>query len=270
MKKIFKSLLFLTLLLVPATALADGNISVSPSSLEIEVGETKSFTITAYNTIGDVTITSNNSSIATVSSNDWSTGMVEEKQTKTGTITVTGVSVGTTSITLTLDAATFGDDDGTDAEDLSGQTRTVNITVKKKADPIPEPTPTPTPDPTPTPTPSPSNNNSGSNSNTNSSNNNSGNTKKEEKSTNNKIKELTIEGQKIEKIDENNYTSTVLNNITSVNIKVVAENSKAKVTGDGKKNLKLGENTFEVVVTSESGATNKILVKVTRKDAFYL
>lgn len=263
MKKILKSVLLTILLLLPITVLADGNITVSPSSLEIEVGSTKTFTISAYNTIGDVTISSNDTSIATVSSNEWGTGMVEEKQTKTGTITVTGVSVGTTSITLTLDSATF------DGEDLAGQTRTVNITVKEK----PEPTPEPTPEPESTPTPTPSNNNSGSNSNNNnnnSNNNNSSNTKQEEKSTNNKLKELTIDGQKVEKTDDNNYSSVVLNNVTSINIKAVSEDSKAKVTGDGKKDLKVGENTFEIVVTSESGATNKIVIKVTRKDGFYL
>lgn len=260
MKKILKNILLTILLLFPINVLADGNITVSPSSLEIEVGSTKTFTISAYNTIGDVTISSNNSSIATVSSNEWGTGMVEEKQTKTGTITVTGVSVGTTSITLTLDAATF------DGDDLAGQTRTINVTVKEKPEPVPEPTPEPKPEPTPTP--SPSNNNSGSNNNSN--NNNSSNTKQEEKSTNNKLKELTIDGQKVEKKDDNNYTSVVLNNVTSINIKAISEDSKAKVTGDGKKDLKIGENTFEIVITSESGTANKIVIKVTRKDGFYL
>lgn len=269
MKKMLKKVLLTIILLLPITVLADGNITVSPSSLEIEVGSTKTFTISAYNTIGDVTISSNNSSIATVSSNEWGTGMVEEKQTKTGTITVTGVSVGTTSITLTLDAATF------DGDDLAGQTRTINVTVKEKPEPVPEPKPEPTPepasDPKPEPTPSPSNNSSGSNNNnSNSNNNNSNNTKKEEKSTNNKLKELTIDGQKVEKKDDNNYTSVVLNNVTSINIKAISEDSKAKVTGDGKKDLKVGENTFEIVITSESGTANKIVIKVTRKDGFYL
>ena len=257
MRKKIKIVLLSVLLLLPMTVLAEGNITASPSSLEIEVGSTKTFTISAYNTIGDVTITSNDTSIATVSSGEWGTGMVDEKQTKTGTITVTGVKVGTTSITLTLDAATF------DGDDLAGQTRTVSITVKEK------PAPEPTPDPTPTPEPTPSNNN-GSNNNSNSNNNNSNNTKPEEKSTNNKIKELTIDGQQVEKADENTYTCVVLNNISTINIKAIAEDTKAKVNGDGKKDLKVGENNFEIIITSESGTTNKIVVKVTRKDGYYL
>ncbi len=115
-------------ILIPESVFALGNISISPSTLTIEVGSSRTFTITATNTIGDVTISSSNSSIASVNTNEWETGMVEEGQTKKGNIKVTGMSEGTATITLTLDAATF------DGEDLEGQTRTVTVTVVKKAD----------------------------------------------------------------------------------------------------------------------------------------
>ena len=156
MKIYIKYLLFTILLIIPFNVFAEGNISVSPTSLTLEVGETKTFTISAYNTIGDVSIYSNNSSVASVGSSSWGTGMVDEKQTTTGTITVTGNSVGSATISLNIDAATFDD------EDLSGQVRTVTVNVVAK--------PTPQLDPTPTPIP-PSNNNSNNNNNSDSNSN---------------------------------------------------------------------------------------------------
>ncbi|MGM9882273.1 MAG: cadherin-like beta sandwich domain-containing protein [Bacilli bacterium] len=246
MRKVFNKLLLAILLLFPISVFAAGSVSVSPSSLTIEEGSSKTFTISAYNAIGDVSISSSNSGVASISTGEWGTGMVDEGQTKTGTITVTGKSVGTATITLTIDAATF------DGDDLSGQTRTVTVNVVAK----------PTPTPTPTPTP-PSNNN---NNNNNSNNNNNVQTK----STNNKIKELSIDGYELVKVDANNYTLSVGPNVDSINIKATAEDSKSKVTGTGAKELQVGENNIEVVVTAENGLQNKITIKVIRKDGYYL
>ena len=126
MREVFNKLFLAILLLFPISVFAAGSISVSPSSLSIEVGSSKTFTISAYNTIGDVSISSSNSSVASVSTGEWETGAIDEGQTKTGTITVTGESVGTSTITLTIDAATF------DGDDLSGQTKTISVSVVEK------------------------------------------------------------------------------------------------------------------------------------------
>ena len=132
------SVILALFVLFPVSVFAEGYISASPTSLTIEQGSSKTFTITAYNAIGDVSIESNNSDVASVNTEDWGTGMVEEKQNKTAIITVNGNSVGTTTITLTIDAATF------DGEDLAGQTKTITVNVVAKQ----TPTPTPEPDPT--------------------------------------------------------------------------------------------------------------------------
>jgi len=232
MKRILYGILLIVLLFLPTGILAEGYVSVSPSSLTIEQGSSKTFTITAYNAIGDVTIKSNNTSIAKVNTSEWGTGMVDEKQKKTGTIRVTGVNVGTAKITLTIDAATF------DAEDLSGQTKTITVNVIPKTTPKPS-NPT-TPDPKPT------------------------------LSTNNKLKSLTVEGHNLVKVDDHNYTLTVGSDVTSIQVMATAEDSKAKVRGTGAQTLVVGENNFEVVITSESGLENKIKIKVTRKDGYYL
>lgn len=249
MKKILYSILLALFVLFPVSVLAEGYVSVSPSSLTIEQGSSKTFTITAYNTIGDVSIKSNNSGIASVSTGMWGTGMVDEKQTKTGTVTVTGNSIGTTTITLSIDAATF------DGDDLAGQTKTITVNVVAK------PTPAPTPDPTPTPQPTQPSKPNNNNNNNNSQNN---------LSKNNNIKCLSVEGYELVKVDNNNYTLTVTNDVTSININAAAEDSKAKVSGTGTKELQVGENNIEVIITSESGAQNKINIKVTRKDGYYL
>lgn len=140
MKKVLCSICSIILalcVLFPVSVFAEGYISASPTSLTIEQGSSETFTITAYNAIGDVSIKSNNSDVASVDTGDWGTGMVDEKQTKTAIITVTGNSVGTTTITLTIDAATF------DEDDLAGQTETITVNVVAKQ----TPTPTPEPDP---------------------------------------------------------------------------------------------------------------------------
>ena len=70
-------IVFAVFILLPVNVFATGNITASPSSLTIEVGSTKTFTITATNTIGDVYISSNNSGVASVSTGEWGTGMIE-------------------------------------------------------------------------------------------------------------------------------------------------------------------------------------------------
>lgn len=105
-------------------------------------------------------------------------------------------------------------------------------------------------------------------------NNNDNNTKKNDdtnnKSTNNNIKELSVDGYKLVKVNEHNYTLSVNKDITSINIKATAEDSKSKVTGIGKHDLNYGDNNIEVIVTSESGSQNKINIKVTRKQEYNL
>ncbi len=246
MKKIFYSILLSLFILLPVNVLAKGGVSLSTNSLTIEEGSSKTFIITAYNTIGDVSIKSNNRDVATVSTSSWGTGMVGENETKRGTITVKGNKVGSTTITLELDAATF------DGEDLAGDKMTINVNVvaKKQSN-----TNTNTNKPTNSNKPNNSNNNKPSNSNTNSN-----------LSKNNNLKELSVTGYTLNKKDNNHYTLSVGNNITSIEIKAETEDPKANVTGVGKKELKMGDNSFDIIVTSESGIQNKINLKVTRKE----
>ena len=172
--------------------------------------------------------------------------MVGENETKKGTITVKGNKVGSTTITLTIDGATF------DEEDLSGQTMKINVNVVAKPKPKPNTN-------TNTNTNKPTNNNKPTNSNTNTNNN---------LSKNNNLKNISVEGHTLTKIDDEHYSLSVSNNVTSVNVNATAEDAKATVTGTGKKELKAGTNTIEITITSESGDKRKITLTITRKENF--
>ncbi|HIU40270.1 MAG TPA: cadherin-like beta sandwich domain-containing protein [Candidatus Aphodocola excrementigallinarum] len=240
--------------LFPICALATGSISVSTTNLNITKGGTATFSITANNAAGRIDISSSNSSVASVSSSSLFLDM------QSGTITVKANQVGNTTIRVYATDVTTYDD-----EDLTGRTYTINVNVTEPVsdnnDNI--------------------NNNTGggsgntsTNSNTNSNRNNS-NKKTTTKnnlnlSSNNNLKELTIDDYDLVKIDDNNYTLVVTNNVTSINVKAVAEDEKSKITGTGNHDLKIGENTIEVIITAESGAQNKINIKITRKDGLYI
>lgn len=162
------------------------------------------------------------------------------------TFTATCTATGEGTITVTLYGDVTGDTD-IYATQVSG---TRKVTVSKR------------------PTSSGNNNNNNHNTNTTGGNNYNNNTPS--KSTNNKIKEISVEGYDLVKKDANRYTLTVPTDVTSINVKVTAEDAKAKVTGVGNHNLNIGDNNIEVIITSESGSQNKINIKVTRKDGYYL
>ena len=110
-----------------------------------------------------------------------------------------------------------------------------------------------------------------SNQNNNNNNQNNKSSKDEEnKSINTNIKEISVDNYKLEKQDNNNYSLILSNDIKEINVEAVAEDNKSIITGTGKHNIKIGENIIELLVKSESGNTNKIIIKVTRKDKLYL
>lgn len=88
-------------------------------------------------------------------------------------------------------------------------------------------------------------------------------------SSNNKLKSIEVSNYSLEKINENLYTLVVNTDIEEIELNAIAEDSKAKVSGTGKKELKIGDNNFEIIVTSQSGVRNKIIIEVTKKDGYY-
>lgn len=231
MKKKYLIILLLTIIIMPFKVFAAGGFGVSSASVSLNPGQTKTITITTNNAVGKLNIQLANSSIATVN-----TGSIFiQNPGQSGSITITAKSVGTTTISVVAsdNFATM------DEEILAGQTKTITVNVVEKQTQKP-------------------------------SDNNNNNKPQNNYSNNNKLKSIEVEGYKLVKADNNNYTLTVSNEVTSVKINATAEDSKAKVTGTGTKELKVGENTIEVIVTAENGAKNTIKVKITRKDGYYL
>ena len=89
-------------------------------------------------------------------------------------------------------------------------------------------------------------------------------------STNNKLKNFNVDGYKLTKKNEENYYLEVPNNVDNINIEGAAEDNKAKIKGLGKFDIKVGENTFNIDVTSESGKNKRYVLTVKKRDAIYL
>lgn len=97
------------------------------------------------------------------------------------------------------------------------------------------------------------------------------NSKDEDKSTDATLKELEIRPKEYDfsgfKANKYDYSATVDNDVEKINIYASATNSKSTITGDGEKELKVGENKFEIVVTAEDKKTTKTYnLTITRKD----
>lgn len=235
MKKKYLIILLLTMIIMPFKVFAAGGFSVSTTSISMYPGESKTITISTNNAVGKLNISSSNGGVVSASPGS----IFIQNPGSSGSITITGNSVGTATISVVAsdNFATM------DEEILAGQTKTITVNVIAKPDSQPS-----NPQPSTPQSQQPQNN----------------------LSKNNNIKSLSVEGYELVKVDNNNYTLTVSNDVTSININATAEDSKAKVSGTGVKELTVGENNIEVIITSESGSQNKITIKVTRKDGYYL
>ena len=91
-----------------------------------------------------------------------------------------------------------------------------------------------------------------------------------EPSSNNNIKDITVEDYDLIKLDNNNYKLSVSNSVTNININATVEDPKATISGTGLHKLDIGKNNIEIIVTSESGMQNKINIVVTRKEGRYI
>lgn len=230
-------ILLITMFLIPFKVCAAGGFNVSSSNVSMYPGESKTINISSYNSVGRLNISSSNGAVASVNMGS----VFIQTPGSSQSITITANSIGTAiiSVVASSDYATM------DEEILAGQVKTITVNVVARQ----------TQNPTPTPTPSQNNNNNNTNNNL---------------STNNKLKSISVKGYELIKKDNNNYTLTVNNNTTSIDIIAASEDPKATVSGTGQHKLLVGDNNIEVIITSESGTKNKINIKVTRKDGYYL
>lgn len=82
------------------------------------------------------------------------------------------------------------------------------------------------------------------------------------------LKDLTIEGfNNIFNKNKYDYQINVPYNIDSINIKGVQNDSKAQVTGLGKRYLNVGNNNYEIIVTAEDGTISIYKINIIRSEA---
>lgn len=96
-------------------------------------------------------------------------------------------------------------------------------------------------------------------------------TEKPEESNNKNLESLTL-GDGLEltpafSSDVTEYTLTVGDDVTSIDVTGVAEDENAKVEVTGNDNLLMGENTIEIKVTAEDGTERTYTITVTKGEA---
>ena len=231
-------LILMAILIIPNISFGKGSFSISSSSKSITKGSSSSLTISAKNCAGQFKITSSNSSVVSVSSSSiW-------LDSSSSSITLKAKSTGTATITITAVDVT-----DTDLNDITGS-KTCRVTVKSASS-------------------SGGSSSGGGSSYSGSSSGGSKTNTEEEKSSDATLKELSIkEGKLSPKFDksENEYTLTVPNEVTKLNITATPNDSKATVSVKGNKDLKVGENTVTILVTAEDGTTKNYVIKVTKEN----
>lgn len=89
--------------------------------------------------------------------------------------------------------------------------------------------------------------------------------KPREKSSNNYLKSLEVEGYEISPAFDkktSEYTVSVPSTVNKINIKATKEDSYSSISGTGEKEVSEGVNTFDITVTSETGVSNIYSLKV--------
>jgi len=86
------------------------------------------------------------------------------------------------------------------------------------------------------------------------------------RSSNNKLKSLSVSNTGIRFNNTEVYKETVNSNVESIKIDATAEDEKSKIEGLGEKKLNYGLNSFKVVVTAENGNKKTYSIDITRKD----
>ena len=233
LRKIFIIMLFLGFFWIVPNIVNAAYISVTPSTKNAKPGQAVSVTISS-DCIGKVSLSASNGTV--------STGSVWVEGSASATVTVG--SSGTT--TISARAIDMSDSAG-NAVSPSGST-TITIASSSSS--------------SGSSNSSNSSNNNGSNSGATSNNNS---TSKSNVAT---LSNLGIRPNDFSGFNANktSYSTEVPNNVESIEIYANKGQSGQTISGTGKKTLKEGANTFNVVVTAEDGKTKKpYTITVTRK-----
>lgn len=243
--KIIITIMFFVFFLAIANVTFAASANVTAGKTNLEPGQSTTITASVTSTEAyNLNLSTSGGSLSGTTSNADAFG--SEKSQPVLSATFTASSEG--NYTITLSGSVTGSD--FIKQNIS---KSLNITVKAPVAPTQPPTAPPTQNPTPTPTKAPATPTPAQNSN---------------KSTNNYLKALTIEGASLSPSFNKNtmaYTVNVGKDVTSIKIAATAEDSKATVTGAGTVELKDGDNDFAIKVAAESGSTRTYKIKITKE-----
>lgn len=210
---------------------AAGSFSVSGGGT-VSAGATKTITITASGCGGEFRVSASNGGKVSASSVFVAHG--------SSSVTVTAPSSGSTVVTVSAHDVTSDESTMDKAVYVTGS-KSVTITVKTTS----------------------SSSNSSSNSSNNSSNNSS-TTTTDTRSTNANLSTLTIDKGTLSPTFAAGTTAYTVDLVDQSEITIAAKaaDTKASVTGTGKKTLSSGANKFSVVVTAENGTKKTYTITV--------
>lgn len=221
------TIIFLTIILINLGLTTISNAALSISVSKTTVSPGESFSVT-------VSVSSNEAGHITLSASNatLSNTNIDLMSSSSATVTCTAGSSGTITINASGTVANY------DTETEGSQTaspRTVSIVVPQSQETTPQPE-----NPTPTQT----------------------------KSSNANLSNLGINPYDFRgfKAANTSYSVSVPNSVSAISIYATAQHSKAKISGTGSKSLKVGKNTFNVVVTAEDGTTKTYTLYITRQN----
>ena len=216
MKKIL-TIAFLYLILIPMSVYASGTVNVSTKSLTLDIGNKKTFSVSANNAAGRIDISNSDSSIIRINpSNVFLDNNLES-------FTVEGLKEGTARISIILtDVVTY------DEETLTG-TYYIDVTVKGKTTTTKTTTTKPT---TTKPTTTTTKKNTSNN---------------DSKSSNANLSSLSVKGYNLNKVNDTKYALIISDNTDTIEIEGTKEDRNASISGLGTKSLTNGINTFTII-----------------------
>lgn len=241
-KKIIFSSLLIVIMMTFVLNLNAATVSMYATKSNMNIGETSTVIVDGGGVAGNITISSSNPSVVSIVS--VSSNWIENNKI---TVTVKANAVGSSSILANGKVANLSN-----SEDESDVNKSVSITVKDKEVINNN---------------NNSNNNNQSNntvtSNTQNNNSNANNTK----SSNNYLKSLQVSEEGLTpdfNRNKLNYSLSVGEKVTSINVTAVPEDSKAKVYVSGNTELKDGDNNVLITVTAQNGAKRTYTIVVNK------
>lgn len=245
-KKIIFSSLLIVIMMTFVLNLNAATVSMYATKSNMNIGETSTVIVDGGGVAGNITISSSNPSVVSIVS--VSSNWIENNKI---TVTVKANAVGSSSILANGKVANLSN-----SEDESDVNKSVSITVKEKEVIN-------------------NNNNNNNNSNNNNQSNNTvaSNTKNNNsnanntKSSNNYLKSLQVSEEGLTpdfNRNKLNYSLSVGEKVTSINVTAVPEDSKAKVYVSGNTELKDGDNNVLITVTAQNGSKRTYTIVVNK------